>query len=176
MGKGHMAKGATGRKKPPAAAAKAPKAKGPQPGRIEKRKHAHGASNGKKRLVQKLQDEAPPKAAQKQKRKRAANATALGAVAGMRGSLEELIAESEARVQERVAQAEGSSKPTKKSMSSKRRQQLVVEESQHLQDVLSHPAFVANPFAALQEHLSNTVTNATEGGKKRVGQHDKKSK
>ena len=29
---------------------------------------------------------------------------------------------------------------------------------QHMQEVLSHPSFIANPFAALQEHLSNTVT------------------
>ena len=43
-------------------------------------------------------------------------------------------------------------------MSSKRRQQLVVDETQHMQEVLSHPSFIANPFAALQEHLSNTVT------------------
>ena len=39
-----------------------------------------------------------PKAAQKQKRKRAANAGALGAVAGIRGSLDELITASEERV------------------------------------------------------------------------------
>ena len=37
------------------------------------------------------------------------------------------------------------------------RQKLVVEETQHLQAVLEHPAFVADPFAALQEHLQNTV-------------------
>ena len=61
-------------------------------------------------------------------------------------------------MRERAAAAEGAEKASKKSMSSKRRQQMVVEESAHLRDVLSHPAFVANPFAALQEHLANTVT------------------
>lgn len=154
MGKGHNAKGATGKKKVTKAKASA---KG---SRIEKRKHARGAtSDGKQRLVQKLKADAPaPKAAQKQKRKRAANAGALGAVAGIRGSLDELITASEERVRERAAAAEGAEKASKKSMSSKRRQQMVVEESAHLRDVLSHPAFVANPFAALQEHLANTVT------------------
>ena len=43
------------------------------------------------------------------------------------------------------------------SLTSKKRQKLVVEETQHLRAVLEHPAFVADPFAALQEHLQNTV-------------------
>ena len=64
MGKGHNAKGATGKKKVTKAKASA---KG---SRIEKRKHVRGAtSDGKQRLVQKLKADAPaPKAAQKQKR------------------------------------------------------------------------------------------------------------
>lgn len=155
MGKGHNAKGATGKKKKPVGS----KSKADQPRSIEKRKHARGDSDGKRKLVQKLQADAPPrKAVQKQKQKRAANAGVLGAVAGLRGSLDDLIHASEERVRERAAAAEGVEKASKKSMSSKRRQQLVVDETQHMQEVLSHPAFIANPFAALQEHLSNTVT------------------
>ena len=155
MGKGHKAKGATGKKKK----SDVSKPKTDQPRSIEKRKHARGDSAGKRKLVQKLQADAPPpKAAQKQKQKRAANAGVLGAVAGLRGSLDDLIQASEARVRERAAAAEGAEKASKKSMSSKRRQQLVVEETQHMQEVLSHPSFIANPFAALQEPLSNTVT------------------
>ena len=42
-------------------------------------------------------------------------------------------------------------------LSSKRRQKIVAEETQHLEQVLQHPAFVADPFAALQEHLRNTI-------------------
>ena len=42
-------------------------------------------------------------------------------------------------------------------LTSKKRQKLVAEESHHMLQVLQHPAFVANPFAALQEHLKNTV-------------------
>ena len=163
MGKGNKAKGATSKKRSPEAAAKkaakASGSKGPSPGRIEKRKHVR-AGDGKQRLVQKLQADAPkaaPSGALKQKRKRAANASALGAVAGMQGSLEELIAASEARVQERVAKSDEEAK-SKKSLSSKRRQQLVADESLHMREVLAHPAFQANPFAALQEHLANTVT------------------
>uniref|UniRef100_A0A7S0HUC4 Ribosome biogenesis protein SLX9 n=1 Tax=Phaeocystis antarctica TaxID=33657 RepID=A0A7S0HUC4_9EUKA len=155
MGKGHNAKGATGKKKKPLGS----KSKADQPRSIEKRKHARGDSDGKRKLVQKLQADAPPrKAVQKQKQKRAANAGVLGAVAGLRGSLDDLIHASEERVRERAAAAEGAEKASKKSMSSKRRQQLVVDETQHMQEVLSHPSFIANPFAALQEHLSNTVT------------------
>jgi len=178
MGKGNNAKGATGRKKikikgaAGAPSDKKAKVKGPSPGRIEKRKHARaeGSSGGRKRLAQKLQAQAPKAASAaassslKQKRRRQKNAGALGAVAGMQGSLEELIAASEARVQERVAKnnEEEEAKSSKKSLSSKRRQEMVAEESAHLRDVLSHPAFQANPFAALQEHLANTVGQPSE--------------
>lgn len=179
MGKGNNAKGATGRKKVkvkgsaagPLSEKKKAKVKGPSPGRIEKRKHARaeGSTGGRKRLAQKLQGQAPKAAAaasssQKQKLKRQKNAGALGAVAGMQGSLEELIAASETRVQERVARnnKEQEAKVSKKSLSSKRRQELVAEESAHLRDVLAHPAFKANPFAALQEHLANTVEPVAE--------------
>ncbi len=47
-----------------------------------------------------------------------------------------------------------------------RRQKLVVEETQHLRAVLEHPAFVADPFAALQEHLQNTVAPPIQPGEK----------
>ena len=173
MGKGHNAKGATGKKKKSVVQ----KAKADQPRSIEKRKHARGDSDGKRRLVQKLQADAPPrKALQKQKQKRAANAGALGAVAGLRGSLEDLITASEERVRERRSAAEGAEKASKKSMSSKRRQQLVADESLHMREVLSHPAFVANPFAALQEHLSNTVTAPASKEEERAGKHDRRSR
>lgn len=130
---------------------------------IAKRKHAHGEGSGKKdserkhKLVQKLQQGAqPPRetAREKKRRKQSAQSAVLGAVSGMQQSLEDLMRESEQRV--RAAQ------PTPPeqggvSLTSKKRQQLVVEETQHMRDVLAHPAFVADPFAALQEHLANTV-------------------
>ena len=43
------------------------------------------------------------------------------------------------------------------SLTSKKRQKMVADETSHLQQVLQHPAFVADPFAALQEHIRNTV-------------------
>ena len=171
MGKGHNAKGATGKKKKQTTQ----KVRADQPRSIEKRKHARGDSDGKRKLVQKLQADAPPrKAAQKQKQKRAVNAGALGAVAGLRGSLEELITASEERVRERASAAEGAEKANKKSMSSKRRQQLVADESQHMREVLSHPSFIANPFAALQEHLANTVTGPAGKEKERASKHERR--
>ena len=47
-------------------------------------------------------------------------------------------------------------------ITSKKRQKLVAEETAHMQQVLEHPAFVADPFAALQEHIKNTVTAQAE--------------
>ena len=43
------------------------------------------------------------------------------------------------------------------------------EETKHLQAVLAHPAFVADPFGALQEHLSNTMAAMEEKAKERGG-------
>ena len=48
------------------------------------------------------------------------------------------------------------------SLSSKKRQKLVAEETEHMRAVLAHPAFIADPFAALQEHLRNTVAPQEE--------------
>lgn len=151
---------------------------------IEKRKHAHGeaaaSSSGKEgsglrkhKLLQKLQagaSQAPKSAREKKRAKRSSQSAVLGAVGGMAASLEELMAASDARMR-------GSSSTHAQdggiSLTSKKRQQLVVEETQHLQAVLEHPAFVADPFAALQEHLQNTVTPPVD---EREGDGSKKKK
>ena len=50
---------------------------------------------------------------------------------------------------------------------------LVVDETRQFQAVLEHPAFVADPIAAIQEHLKNTVGQPSSagggGGKKKKG-------
>eukprot|EP00965_Chrysotila_dentata_P198787 6179019-Pleurochrysis_carterae.AAC.1 len=93
------------------------------------------------------------------RRKRAANSTALGVVSGIRSSLEELLEETEKRSQ--PSRTDGSTgtnaSKTKSSLNNKRRVKLVAEETRHLKEVIEHPAFVANPMAALREHLKNTV-------------------
>ena len=52
-------------------------------------------------------------------------------------------------------------------LSNKKRLKLVAEETQHLRDVLEHPAFVADPLAALREHLKNTVAPKPPRGRER---------
>ena len=141
------------------------------PGAIAKRKHAHadasatGKDNAarKHKLIQKLEAGAPQavSARKKKRAKRAAQSTVLGAVSGIAASLDELVAASDARVR---GSASTHAQDGGISLSSKKRQQLVVEETQHLQAVLEHPAFVADPFAALQEHLQNTIQPPAEDG------------
>jgi excinuclease UvrABC helicase subunit UvrB len=125
---------------------------------VAKKKHAR---TGKLDLVQKLQAEAEGQpriktsnVQQKSRRKRSAQSAILGAVDGMKASLEELLAANEERLS---AQHKQEAKSSSAGLTSKKRQKLVAEESQHMIQVLQHPAFVANPFAALQEHLKNTV-------------------
>ena len=42
-------------------------------------------------------------------------------------------------------------------------------ETAHMQQVIQHPAFVADPFAALQEHLKNTVGQHGSKERKKEG-------
>ena len=116
-------------------------------GGVVKRKHGEG----KQALVQRLQAEAPAhkSAKEKSRQKRAAKSKILGAVDGMKASLEELL-----EANERMHKASDSSLG---SLTSKKRQKLVADETSHMQQVLVHPAFIADPFAALQEHIRNTV-------------------
>ena len=135
------------KKKKKNAAASAPAAK-PGGSGIVKKPHAHGGGE----LVRRLEAQAPkaggPESAlAKKRKKKAAKAALLGAVGGMQASLEELL-------------EAGDSAPTagpSGSLTTKKRQKLVADETAHLQAVLEHPAFVADPFAALQQHISNTV-------------------
>ena len=117
--------------------------------RISKQKHKLAQGSKQHPLLPKLQAEAPTaknKLRSKQA-KRTAKASVLGAVSSMRESLEELVSTVETSAQKRE----------NVSISGKRRLKLVAEETQHLCAVLEHPAFIADPFAALQEHLRNTV-------------------
>ncbi|GJP34268.1 hypothetical protein CLOM_g18715 [Closterium sp. NIES-68] len=45
-------------------------------------------------------------------------------------------------------------------LSAKQRGKIVVEETKQMAAVLSHPAFKADPFAAIQQHLSNTLPSS----------------
>ena len=127
---------------------------------VAKRKHK---SAGKQALVQRLQAEAgsstakPPADSikEKQRKKRSAKSAILGAVDGMKASLEELLSSNEQRLREQ--QRADEARLSGSALSSKKRQKLVAEETLHMQQVLEHPAFIADPFAALQEHLRNTV-------------------
>ena len=103
-----------------------------------------------------------PEVKSKSQRKRSNKSKILGAVDGMRSSLEELLAANERKHREQAAaeEEEGAA------LTSKKRQKLVVEEMEHMKQVLSHPQFVEDPFGALQQHLANTVTAAARGDKK----------
>ncbi len=130
-----------------------------RPRGVAKRPKAPDAA-AKKRALLATQLHQPPRAGAKKKKRRAgASAVALGAVSAMRDSLEEALAASEAA--SRPAAAAGLSAKT-----NKKRLALVNEEAAQMQAILSHPAFVADPFAALQEHLRNTVAPRSEAKKK----------
>ena len=66
--------------------------------------------------------------------------------------------ETAAAVRSKVAaqQAASSQKPSSR-VSQKRRQRIAALETGQLSAVLAHPAFQSDPFAAIQEHLKNTV-------------------
>ena len=119
---------------------------------IAKRKHTHGSDE--RGLLKRLEAAAPAKpesSLAKKRKKRAAKSAILGAVGGMKASLDDLLEASESR----AAAASGSGGG---SLTSKKRQKLVADETSHMKAVLAHPAFIADPFAALQEHLQNTVS------------------
>lgn len=162
-----MVKGKKGKKPKPRSEAPRAERRDGGGGGIAKRKHAHAdGAKGQQRaaLVQRLQAEAPAKpksesGAEKRRKKRAAKSAVLGAVDGMRASLEDLLSEGERRAAAAAPSSGGS-------LSSKKRQKLVAEETEHMRAVLAHPAFIADPFAALQEHLRNTVAPRSTSGKK----------
>lgn len=134
---------------------------------IVKKKHAYVAG-GKRALVQRLEAEAASSKSglstkAKARKAKASNAVILGAVDGLKASLDELLA-ANAQVHRQRAEVELGG-----SLTSKRRQKIVAEETKHLQAVLAHPAFVADPFGALQEHLSNTMAAMEEKAKERGG-------
>lgn len=84
----------------------------------------------------------------------------------MKASLEELLeANEEHHTKEWRAR--------KRSLTSKARSRIVVQETAHLQQVLDHPAFKADPFAALNEHIRNIVdaSNANAHASSQHPQH-----
>ena len=131
-------------------------------------KKKHSLAKREHALLPQLAAGAPePKKAEsakaKMRRKRSAKSAILGAVDGMRSTLDELFEENERRHREQPADDGGA-------LTTKKRQKLVAEEAAHMEQVIQHPAFVADPFAALQEHLKNVLDGAASG--KRRNQRD----
>ena len=143
-----------------------------KPAGVIKRKHAR--AGGKHALAKRLEAESASnqrqtaKVKSKEQRNRKSNATILGAVDGMKASLEELLNASESAHRSNANQL--SAHPTS-TMTSRRRQKLVAEESLHMQQVLQHPAFVADPLATLQEHLKNTMAALHAKSKQAQSRH-----
>ena len=132
---------------------------------VTKKKHALGKQ--KNVLLPQLTAGAPePKKAEsakaKMRRKKSAKSAILGAVDGMRSTLDELLEENERKHREQSTDESGSA------LTSKKRQKLVADETAHMKQVIQHPAFVADPFAALQEHLKNVI-GSSKGGANYTG-------
>ncbi len=108
----------------------------------------------------------PTTLADKRRRKKAANATALGAVHSMRDSIEQLIQERESETSRLAARAAGGAPA-----SGRRRAKMVVEETSNLTAVLAHPAFQADPFGAIEAHLASTQVAAERERKRRDKDH-----
>ena len=103
----------------------------------------------------------PISAKEKLKRKRAAKSTILGAVDGLKSSIDDLIAANDKHYREQWQGSGGTAEVNQFALTARKRQKMVVAETEHLQQVLTHPAFVADPLAALQEHLRNTVKGSS---------------
>ncbi|XP_057965571.1 uncharacterized protein LOC131156140 isoform X2 [Malania oleifera] len=67
--------------------------------------------------------------------------------------------------------------PQQLKLNSKSRQKLVTKEANQLRTVLSHPAFLSDPLAAIHQHLKNTQPITKDETKKRSSKKgEKKSK
>lgn len=129
---------------------------GTQPG-VSKRTHTLAKNRKQHALLPQLEAEAASahkqRAKKKDRQKRAGSSTIAGAMDGIRATLDELLAANERHHKSAAVDASGSNAV----LTSKKRQKMVADETQHMQRVLEHPAFIADPFAALAEHLKNTV-------------------
>ena len=133
---------------------------------VQKKKH-------KLELLSQLKAAAPEKpkpesALEKKRRKRSAKSAILGAVDGMKASLDELLEANEGKHKKLKGGGSDAAAPSQ-AMAAVKRQKLVAEETAHMQQVIQHPAFVADPFAALQEHLKNTVGQHGSKERKKEG-------
>ena len=117
-------------------------------------------SKGKSKLSRKhallpqLQDEFDQRIhdAKQRKLERRQQATEMKAAKldAMKASLDELLEANEEHHNKEW-------RARKRSLTSKARSRIVVQETAHLQQVLEHPAFKADPIAALNEHIRNIV-------------------
>ena len=84
----------------------------------------------------------------------------------MKASLEELLDANETQHKQEW-------RSRKRGLTSKARSRIVVQETAHLQQVLDHPAFKADPIAALTEHIRNIVdaSNANSHASSQHPQH-----
>ncbi|BBN13233.1 hypothetical protein MPTK1_6g01880 [Marchantia polymorpha subsp. ruderalis] len=64
----------------------------------------------------------------------------------------------------------------KKQLTRKSHQKVVVKETKQLAAVLAHPEFQTDPFAAIQQHLTNTLPAPDPPAKKPDGKGKKKKK
>ena len=138
----------------------------PKAGGVAKKKHIHGKRQHA--LLPQLSAAAPEQkrvesAKEKKARKRSAKSAVLGAVDGMRSSLDELLAASEKKFKQQAEDAD-MGPASSHAITSKKRQKMVADETAQMQQVIQHPAFIADPFGALQQHLANTV--GAGGGKR----------
>jgi hypothetical protein len=83
-------------------------------------------------------------------------------IAGMFGDLEDLqkslfAIQASSKAQEKTDQTKSVSQ-----MTGKQKKRLIMHELVHLKAVHTHPAFKANPFAAIQMHLQNTVLRGAQ--------------
>ena len=84
------------------------------------------------------------------KKREDATLKAMQSLDGMKASLEELLDANE-------MQQKHEWRTRRRSLTSKARSRIVVQETAHLQQVLEHPAFKTDPIAALSEHVRNIV-------------------
>ena len=86
----------------------------------------------------------------REKKREEATLQATQSLDGMKASLEELLDHNETQQKQEW-------KTRRRSMTSKARSRIVVQETAHLKQVLDHPAFKTDPIAALSEHVRNIV-------------------
>lgn len=97
--------------------------------------------------------------------RKAAKRRAATAGSGTLGDVDAL----RASLDDSVAASNGAQRNQRRKATSKTFQLMIASQTEHMTKVLAAPAFAANPFATLAEHITNSMAAKTNGSGHREG-------